>query len=140
MRILTATVSGWIDYAALAGETVADDAHSAAALVRASRYIAAFYLNRVTITPPESVVDEATYEAASLELATPGFFSKTFTAADQKVLTEVKGIRWTVRGDASGAEAATPISTTIEAMFYPYMIDRGKTGALLLSIGPGPWL
>ena len=132
---MTATVAGWISYAADAGTVVADDADSAAALVRASRYIANFYLNRVTSTPPDVVTDNATYEAAALELATPGFFSKTYTADQQKVLSKVGDIQWTVRGNASGAEAATPISTTIEAMFYPYLIERGSTPALMLSIG-----
>ncbi|NDV52114.1 hypothetical protein [Salipiger sp. PrR003] len=137
---MTATVEGWIDYAAARGDTVADDADSAAALVRGSDYVARFYLNRLTSSAPEQVVDEATYEAAKLELANPGFFSKTYTADQQKVLTKVGSIQWTVRGDASGAEAATPISTTIEAMFYPYMLERGKTPAFLMSIGRSPGL
>lgn len=132
---MTATVEGWIAYAALRGDTVADDADSAAALVRGGDYIDRYYLNRVTSSVPDLVVDEATYEAAKLELATLGFFSKTFTASQQKVLTEVKGIRWTPVGSASGAEAATPVSTTIEAMFYPYMIERGKSPVFMLSIG-----
>ena len=38
------------------------------------------------------IVEEAAYIAASLELATPEFFSRTFTAAESKVLVEVKGI------------------------------------------------
>lgn len=75
-------------------------------------------------------VDEATYEVANLELATPGFFSKTETLDQQMVLTEVKGIKWTVRGDASGAEAATPISTMIEAMLRPYLVTIA--GALVV--------
>lgn len=121
---MTATVSGWITYAAARGDTVADDAASAAALVRAQDYITYHYENRfgsgLTVDP--EVVDNAIYEAAKLELATPNFFTKTFTADQQKVLTEVKGIKWTVRGDASGFDAATPVSTKIEAMLRPYMI------------------
>lgn len=132
---MAATVEGWIAYALERGDTVEDDASSAAALVRAKDYIARYYLNRLTSTAPDEVVDEATYEAAKLELATPGFFSKTFTADQQKVLTRVGNIQWTARGGASGAEAATPVSTTIEAMFYPYMLERGKTSAFLLSVG-----
>lgn len=137
---MTTTVAGWIAYAADAGDIVADDEDSAAALVRASRYIARLYLNRLTQAAPEEVVDQATYEAARLELVTPRFFSRTYTADQQKVLSRVGDIQWTVRGDASGAEAATPISTDIEAMFAPYMLERGKPGALLLSLGREPGL
>lgn len=115
------TVDNWIAYAALRGDTVADDAASAAALVRAQDYLAHHYLNRVTVTPDEAVLDAATYEAAKLELATPGFFSKTYTPAEQKVLVQVDGIKWETKGDASGSDAATPVSTKIEAMMRPYM-------------------
>ena len=68
---MTATVEGWIVYAAARGDTVVDDADSAAALVRGSDYVARLYLNRLTSSAPEPVVDEATYEAAKLEL---GFY------------------------------------------------------------------
>ncbi|WP_425070650.1 hypothetical protein [Sagittula sp. S175] len=132
---MTASVADWISYAQARGTTVANDAASAAALIRAGDYIARFYTNRLTVTAPESVIDAATYEAAALELATPGFFSKTFTAAEQKVLTGVGDLRWTVRGDAAGADAATPISTTIEALFYPYMQRRDGGASMLLTVG-----
>lgn len=119
---MTATVAGWITYAAARGTTVADDADSAAALVRAADYIEYHYLNRVGSTPPDTISDNATYEAATLELATPGFWTKTFTPDQQKVLTKVGDIQWSVRGSASGTDAATPVSTKIEAMFRPYMV------------------
>lgn len=121
---MTATVAAWITYAAARGDTVADDAASAAALVRAQDYIAYHYVNRFgsTVVVDDAVLDAATYEAAKLEMATPGFWSKTFTPDQQKVLTEVKGIKWAVRGDASGTDAATPVSTKIEGMLRPYMV------------------
>lgn len=120
---MTATVTGWIAYAGARGTTVVDDTASAAALVRATDYITHHYVSRFAsgydIDSPN--VDPAIYEAANLELATPGFFNKTYTPDQQKVLTQVEGIKWTVRGDASGAEAATPKSTLIEALLGPYM-------------------
>ena len=121
---MTATVTGWIAYAASRGDTVADDAASAQALVRGQDYINHFYLNRFStdIETDEGVIDAAVYEAAKLELATPNFFSKTYTPDQHKVLTEVIGIKWTVRGEASGSDAATPMSTKIEAMLRPYKI------------------
>lgn len=121
---MAATVAGWIAYAAERGDTVADDAASAAALVRAQDYILHNYVTRFAsgYDVDSDYVDEATYEAAKLELATPGFFSKTYTPDQQKVLTEVSGIKWTVRGEVSGTDAATPVSTKIEAMLRPYMI------------------
>lgn len=119
---MTATVADWITYAAARGDTVADDADSAAALVRAQDYIAYTYANRFYSQPTDELIEEATYEAAKQELATPGFWSKTFTPDQQKVLTEVKGIKWTIRGDASGVDAATPVSTKIEAMLRPYIM------------------
>lgn len=121
---MTATVAGWIAYAAARGDTVTDDAASAAALVRAQDYILHHYVTRFAegFSAASDYVDEAIYEAANLELATPGFFSRTYTPDQQKVLTEVQGIKWTVRGEASGSDAATPVSTKIEAMLRPYMI------------------
>jgi hypothetical protein len=122
---MAATVAGWIAYAADRGTTVADDADSAAALVRATDYVTRYYVPMFgagyDIDSPN--VEPAIYEAANLELATPGFFSKTYTPDQQKVLTEVKGIKWTVTGgDVTGLDAATPKSTMIEALLRPYMI------------------
>ncbi|WP_406646870.1 hypothetical protein QEZ52_00315 [Aliisedimentitalea scapharcae] len=120
---MAVTVTDWIAYAAARGDVVEDDAASASALIRATDYITFHHVNRFMAgydaTSPN--VDEATYEAAKLELATPGFFSKTFTPAEQRVLVEVKGIKWERVGDATGSEAATPVSTKIEAMLSPYI-------------------
>lgn len=137
---MTATVAGWITYAAARGDTVADNADSAAALQRAMDYIAYHYVARLRagIDPDTlAVVDPATYEAAKLELATPGFWTKTYTASEKKVLTEVKGIKWMLVGgsDAMGWEGSTPVSSLIEAMFAPYIIDDRDPQAFIRSIG-----
>lgn len=101
----------------------ATDALRTAALVRASDYIRFRYVVNLAPTYDETlpIVEQATYVAAGLELATPGFFSRTYTEAEQKVLTEVKGIKWTVTGKSGGTFSASPTSTIIEAMFAPYL-------------------
>ena len=136
---MTATVAGWITYAGDRGNVVGDDAASAAALVRATDYITHNYVRRFVAgydaTSP--YVDEATYEAANLELATPGFFSKTFTEAQQKVLTGVDSIRWTaMQSDNKSVRSGllyAPTHTKIDAMLADYMpLDRGL--APILSV------
>lgn len=126
--------------------TNAIDADATAALVRASDYIRLRYVANLLPTHDTTLqpagydyplVEEAAYIAASIELAKPGFFSKTYTASEQKVLTEVKGIKWTVVGDASKTYAAMPASTLIDAMFEPYVVDRDAPGFFFRSIGPG---
>lgn len=64
-------------------------------------------------------VIEASYFAAYLEATTPGILSKTFTPAEQKVLTEVKGIKWTVVGDSSKMNGSVMVSTVIEGLLAP---------------------
>jgi len=105
-----------------AAPTDADDAEATAALVRASDHITFAYIARFAsgfdVASPN--VEAAAYEIAALELATPGFFSKTFTQGERKVLTEVKGIKWQVVGDTANA-SASPISTRVEDMLRPYL-------------------
>jgi len=124
---MVATVAGWITYAADRGDTVADNAASAAALVRAKDHIAYRYLNRLLPGYDDTlaVVDPGTYEAAKLELATPGLFAGTFTPDQRKVLTGVGSVRWTVvSGGKGGFQDASATSVLIEAMFDPYVTDR----------------
>lgn len=135
------TLAGWRAYATERGDdapTAAADDVAGAALVRASDYIQYHYVANLVAGYDETlaVVEPATYVAASLELSTPGFFSKTYTPGEQKVLTEVKGIKWTVVGDVSKAGSATPTSTLIDAMFGPYLIESDAAGFMLMSIGP----
>lgn len=141
------TLAGFRAYALARGDnapTAASDALAEAALLRASDMIRLRYLPNmlpgygVDFTPVGSdlpLVEEGAYIAASLELATPGFFSATYTAAQQKVLTEVKGIKWQVVGNASGTYAAMPVSTLIDALFWPYITDADANGFMLQSIG-----
>lgn len=134
------SLDGWRAYAAARGDTaptLAADDVALAALVRGSDHVQYRYVANLAPGYDETldVVEPATYVAASLELATPGFFSKTYTPGEQKVLTEVKGIKWEVVGDASKSYAATPTSTLIEAMFAPYVIDRDAMGFMLRSVG-----
>lgn len=142
------SLAGWRAYAEARGNdapTEAEDAVATAALVRGSDMIRLRYVANllpgygIDFTPTGfdlPLVEEAAYIAASLELATPGLFAKTYTAAEQKVLTEVKGIKWTVTGQTSGTYAAMPVSTLIEAMFEPYITDRDAPGFMLQSVGP----
>jgi hypothetical protein len=144
------TIAAWRTYATARGNAApaaATDELATAALTRASDYIRFRYVANLlasyeplTFTPAGydlPLVVEATYIAASFELATPGFFSKTYTSAEQKVLTEVKGIKWTVTGDSSKTYAAMPSSTLIDAMFEPYVINRDDDQFMFMSIGPG---
>jgi hypothetical protein len=81
------------------------------------------------------LTEEAAYIAANLELATPGFFSKTYTEAESKVLTGVGSIKWAVTGNAGGTYAYMPTSSLIDALFEPYVIDRDADGFFFKSIG-----
>lgn len=132
----------WRAYATARGNpapAAANDTVAGAALTRASDYIQYRYVANLLPGYDDSlaVVEPATYEAANLELATPGFFTKTYTPAEQKVLTGVGPIKWTVTGDASKTASAWPTSTLIDAMFWPYLCDRDAPGFLLMSIGGG---
>lgn len=111
--------------------TAASDDDATAALVRASdmvrlRYVANLLPGYDTTLQPTGfehpLVEEASYIAAGLELSTPNFFSQSYTPAQQKVLTGVGQISWTVTGDARSKFSAMPVSTLIEALFEPYVV------------------
>lgn len=141
------TIIDWRAYALARGNsapTDATDGDATAALVRASDYVRLRYVSNLlpghdtTFQPAGHdypLVEEAAYIAASFELTTPGFFSKTFTSSEQKVLTGVGSIRWTVTGDASKTYGAMPVSTLIDALFEPYVTDRDENQFMLRSIG-----
>jgi hypothetical protein len=145
-------LAGFRSYATSRGivaPTAASDALATAALVRGSDHVRMRYVANLLpaypadFTPPGHdlpLSEEAAYIAASFELATVGFFSKTFTASEQKALTQVGNIRWTVTGSASGVYAAMPTSTSIHALFEPYVIDRDANSFSFLSIGRSPCL
>ena len=94
------------------------------AIIRGQRYIAANYNGhwRTSWTTPPEAVRQAVIEAALIEARTPGFFSRTFTPAEAKVLTEVKGIKWTLIGGSS--DSMSPSSTIIDGLLYPHVLLR----------------
>ena len=118
-----ATVADWIAHAAARGQTIADDADSAAAIVRATDYITYHYISRFAsgCDANSDNVDKAIYEAAGFELTTPNLFSTIFTPDQQRVLTKAGDLSWTVTGKADGADGATPVSNRVEAILRPYM-------------------
>lgn len=82
-------------------------------------------------TVPTRVI-EASYMAAYLEAETPGILAATYTPGTNKVLTEVKGIKWEVVGDANGSEAMVMISTVIEGLLAPLLTARDLPYALVV--------
>ncbi|MDV4167809.1 hypothetical protein [Rhodovulum sp. FJ3] len=130
---MAATLEGWISYAAARGDAIANDEQSAAALVRGADFIEFFYVQNFATSPAPEVIDAAIYEAAKIELGTPGLFNRVYTPGEARVLTEVKGIKWTAVGDAKAEGALSPTSTKIEAMLGQY-VSR-KTGLGMRSLG-----
>ena len=80
-------------------------------------------------------VVSASYEATLLELQTPGFFSKTFTEADKKVLTKVQSIEWKYIGSSKGDRSSSPVSTVIDNILAPLLTpaDSYLPAALIVS-------
>lgn len=117
------TLTGWRAHATARGDNApasALDVDATAALVRASDYILAHYVTRWrgAYDPLPDAVEICTYIAAGYELTTPGFFSKVYTPGERKVLTEVKGIKWSVLPGSS--DMAAPVSSQIEGLMWPY--------------------
>jgi len=117
------TIADWRAYALARGNsapTSASDNDATAAMQRASDYIRTRYALPLRLSGDADNVIEATHIAAGYELTTPGFWSKTFTPAQQKTLTGVGDIRWTVSGNATmdkGYNAQLPVSPAIDALF-----------------------
>lgn len=128
------SIADWRAYATARGNSAPADAtddDATAALTRASDYIRLRYVANLlpgydtTLQPTGfdfPLVEGAAYIAAGYELTTSGFFSQSYTPAQQKVLTGVGQISWTVTGDAKSTFSAMPVSTLIEAMFEPYVV------------------
>lgn len=114
--------------------TSAEDTDATAALVRASDYIEIHYASRLASgydnTLPQLVT--AAYVAGAYELKKPGFFSKTYSEADRKVLTKMEGMQWTHTGDTSGIDAMVPRSTMIEALLAPFLRVSQVSGGLVV--------
>lgn len=131
------TPQGFIDYANERGNTApaaADEADINAALVRASDYIRRYYVIRSPRPIEPELLEEATYIAATYELATPNFFSKTVTPAESKVLTGLKGITWTIVGNGNADNAMVPRSTDIHMLLQAY-VPSDRPDSLIWSIG-----
>ena len=122
------TVTNWITYAGLRGLVVANEDASTQALQRASDYIRTRYVFRLApaYTEESEEVIEAAYIAASFELSTPGFWAKTYTQTQSKVLTQVGDIKWTpvAGGSVMRADQHLPTSPAIEALFFATPLDR----------------
>lgn len=93
------------------------------ALVRAQDYIRTNYVQRFAegYDSTAASVEAATYEAALREIVTPGFFSRSYTEAERKVLVAVDSLRWQVVGTGSDGRSMTPTVTLIDALLWPYM-------------------
>jgi len=112
--------------------TAAPDVDAEAALVRGGDYIDAEYVANFLpayVDPLPDNVEAAIYEAARLELATAGVFSKTYSDAGDKVLTGVGDLRWEFTGRKGGSQVLK--STRIEGLMRRYV--GGATKALLRS-------
>jgi len=116
-------------YATARGDTAptaATDPVATAALVRASDYIRTRYVLRLGLSAPEAdeAVIEATYIAARREIATPGFWSATFTPSSVKTLVAVEGIRWKEADPGkvgfTGRDLVTPMDPAIDALLMPW--------------------
>jgi hypothetical protein len=117
------TAEGFRAYAGARGwEVTADDLTITQALQRSTDHILIDYVARFKSGYDETApnVIPATYEAARLELATPGFFSTTRTPGQQKELVQVADIKWQLTGDG-GKGPVAPISTRVEALLAPYL-------------------
>ena len=120
------TLANWRAYATARGNSApasASDTLANQALLRGQDYIQFTYVQRFASgydsTAPN--VEAATYEAAILELATPGFFTKTYTEAEKKVLTGLDSMSWTMIGKVKADRSYAPRSSKIEALLWPYI-------------------
>lgn len=129
-----ATFRGYHTDRGNSGPATAEDAEANAALVRASDYIEIHYASRlaegVDGSLPQLVT--AAYIAAAYELKKPGFFSKTYSEADRKVLTKMEGMQWTHIGNANGIDSMVPRSSAIEALLAKYLRVAQVSGGLVV--------
>ena len=151
--------SGFADYAAANGYDVPAGTVAAARL-RGSVYLDGHYYQRFPGEPTSGVDQErswprksstdrfgnainpdavparvvsASYEAALIELRTPGFFSKTFTESEKKVLVKVQSISWVYTGNSKGDRSSSPTSTVIENLLAPILTPDDLPAALIVS-------
>lgn len=127
------TLADFRTYAAARGDnapTAATDPVATAALVRASDYIRTRYVLRLGLSEPEADANviEATYIAARREIATPGFWTTTYTPTAVKTLVQVDSIRWQpadTKSGLSGRDLVLPIDPAIDALLMPWGVVPG---------------
>lgn len=105
------------------------EAERQAALVRGADYIRLFYAPRLLAETPDEVIAEAEIIAAGYEAGTSGFFSTSYTPGQRKILTEVKGIKWSVvpeSGSSGGWKA--PVVGAIDALLAPWLASGAAGG------------
>jgi len=135
------SLSGWQAYVEardIANQSISDPG-SIPVLVRASDYIKYHYvvnfMPQYDDTVPE--VELATYEAACIENTKPGFFERTYSPGEAKMLVAVDSIRWekvtASRQEDLDNNVMVPISTKIDMYLRRYMRLKGSCG--LRSIG-----
>lgn len=123
------TVSGLRQYATSRGFTAPGlfvDELAGYALQRATDYVEAEYLSRFATGFNEASpgVESAVYEAAMIDVETPGFWQKSWTPGERKVLVEVPGAaKWQIVG--SPTDSGPPRSTRIEALLRRYVWGTG---------------
>jgi hypothetical protein len=120
------TVTDWRTYASARGNaapSAADQHEATSALERASDYIRTRF-----VLPQGRMVDEAvteaTYIAASLELATPGLFGGAVKPGDAKILTRVGTVEWEPLPGATAGDMV-PRVAAIEALLAPVASSIG---------------
>jgi len=122
-----ADVASFVTYASERALTGADasEADLSSALLRAQDHLAFNYLNRVVRPVPENVQDAAIYQLMVQEVATPGFYTKTYTQDGRKTLTEVDGIVWKPIANGNQwqnplEDRTVPVNSLVEGMLRPY--------------------
>ena len=113
-----------------------DNATKAAALRRGQDYIAGVYNTRWLAafddTTAPNVVKFAITEAAVRELKVPGSLTPDITLGREKVLTEVKGIKWTpIKADAKLADLS-PVLTAIRNLLRGVAVVESVSGAMVV--------
>ena len=143
---LAVTVAEADAYATSRGRTAwtGDNATKTAALRRGQDYIAGLYNGRWTYEEPSgsiwvdrewtdtdapTAVKYAIVEAAIREVTTPFSLSPDVTPGREKVLTEVKGIKWQAMGNGS-SKSFMPIVMSIDLMLNGYAISRGNANVM----------
>ena len=115
------TTPDWRSYASARGNAApgaATQYDADSALERASDYIRTRYVLPLGLDGADASVIEATYIAASLELATPGLFGGAVRPGDAKMLTRVGEVQWTPLPGATAGDMQ-PRVPAIEALLRP---------------------